>query len=124
MRLNLHGLFILVAGCSVQAEVGIIPARIEEVRTVTFVDDKVSRTPAALRLTLSLSGSEAESAARYGNLKLEEAVDDKGTSLIPAKDTFHEAAKFKDYSNAFFRKSWSLNGGPVSENPHTASSRG
>jgi len=64
-------------------------------------------------LTLSLSGAEAESAARYGNLKLEEAVDDKGTSLIPAKDTFHEAAKFKDYSNAFFRKSWSLNGGPA-----------
>jgi hypothetical protein len=32
-------------------------------------------------------------------------VDDQGTSLIPTKDTFNEAAKFKAYSNEFFRKS-------------------
>jgi hypothetical protein len=82
-----------------------MPARIEEVRTLILVDDKISRTPASLKLTLSLSGPEAESAVRYGNVKFEEAVDDKGSSLLPAKDTFHEAAKFKDYSNAFFRKS-------------------
>src|SRR5215469_2492441 len=97
--------FLLAAGLHVQAAVQIVPARIEEVRTLILVDDKVSRTPPTLKLTLSLSGPEAESAVRYGNLKLEEARDDKGTSLIPTNDTFHEAAKFKDYSNAFFRKS-------------------
>jgi hypothetical protein len=97
--------FLLAAGLHIQAAVQIIPARIEEVRTLILVDDKVSRTPPSLKLTLSLSGPEAESAVRYGNLKLEEAVDDKGSSLIPTNDTFHEAAKFKDYSNAFFRKS-------------------
>lgn len=58
-----------------------------------------------MKLTLSLSGPEAESCIRYGNLRLEEAVDDKGASLKPAKDVFHDAAKFKDYANAFFRKS-------------------
>jgi hypothetical protein len=97
--------FLLAAGLHLQAAVQIVPARIEEVRTLILVDDKVSRTPPSLKLTLSLSGPEAESAVRYGNLKLEEAVDDKGTSLIPTNDTFHDAAKFKDYSNAFFRKS-------------------
>src|SRR5215472_13199812 len=97
--------FLLAAGFHIQAAVQIIPARIDEVRTLILVDDKVSRTPPSLKLTLSLSGPEVESAVRYGNLKLEEAVDDKGTSLIPTNDTFHDAAKFKDYSNAFFRKS-------------------
>jgi len=97
--------FLLAAGLHIQAAVQIIPARIDEVRTLILVDDKVSRTPPSLKLTLSLSGPEAESAVRYGNLKLEEAVDDKGTSLISTNDTFHEATKFKDYSNAFFRKS-------------------
>jgi hypothetical protein len=97
--------FLLAAGLHIQAAVQIIPARIEEVRTLILVDDKISRTPPSLKLTLSLSGPEAESAVRYGNLKLEEAVDDKGTSLIRTNDPFHEAAKFKDYSNTFFRKS-------------------
>jgi hypothetical protein len=97
--------FLLLAGLHIQAAVQMTPARIEEVRTLILVDDKVSRTPASLKLTLSLTGPEAESAVRYGNLKLEEAVDDKGSNLIRTNDTFHEAAKFKDYSNAFFRKS-------------------
>jgi len=97
--------FLLVAGFQSQAAVEITPARIEEVRTLILVDDKVSRTQPSLKLTVSLSGPEAESAIRYGNLKFEEAIDDKGTSLIRTNDTFHEATKFKDYSNAFFRKS-------------------
>ncbi len=97
--------FLLATGLHIQAAVQIIPARIEEVRTLILLDDKVGRTQPSLKLTLSLSGPEAESAVRYGHLKLEEAVDDKGTSLIPTNDTFHDAAKFKDYSNAFFRKS-------------------
>ena len=105
MRTHLWIPFLLAAGLHIQAAVQIAPARVEEVRTLILVDDKVSRTPPSLKLTLSLSGPEAESAVRYGHLKLEEAVDDKGTSLIPTNDTFHEAAKFKDYSNAFFRKS-------------------
>jgi len=97
--------FLLVAGFQSQAAVEITPARIEEVRTLILVDDKVSRTQPSLKLTVSLSGPEAESAIRYGNLKFEEAIDDKGTSLIRTNDAFHEATKFKDYSNAFFRKS-------------------
>jgi hypothetical protein len=97
--------FLLGASFHIQAAVQINPARIEEVRTLILVDDKVGRTPSSLQLTLSLSGPEAESAVRYGNLKLEEAVDDKGTSLIPTNDIFHETGKFRDYSNAFFRKS-------------------
>jgi hypothetical protein len=83
----------------------VVPFRIAESRVEAFGDDKVSRSPASLELTLSLNGPEAESCSRYGNLKLEVAVDDKGTSLIPAKNGFHDPAKFTDYSNAFFRKS-------------------
>ena len=88
-----------------QAAVEVVPFRINESRVMAFGDDKVSRPAASLELTLSLNGPEAESCSRYGNLKLETAVDDKGTNLIPAKDNFHDPAKFKDYSNAFFRKS-------------------
>ena len=89
----------------VQAAVEAVPFRINESRVMAFGDDKVSRTPASLELILSLNGPEAGSCSRYGNLKLETAVDDKGTNLIPATDVFHDPAKFKDYSNAFFRKS-------------------
>lgn len=97
--------FFLLAGFHIQASVQVVPTRIEEVRTLILVDDKVGRTQPSLKLTLSLSGPEAESAVRYGNLHLEEALDDKGGNLIRTNDTFHEAAKFKDYANAFFRKS-------------------
>jgi hypothetical protein len=88
-----------------QAAVEVVPFRINESRVIAFGDDKVSRPAASLELTLSLNGPEAESCSRYGNLKLEIAVDDKGANLIPARDVFHDPAKFKDYSNAFFRKS-------------------
>ena len=89
-----------------QAAVEVVPFRINESRVMAFGDDKVSRPAASLELTLSLNGPEAESCSRYGNLQLETAVDDKGANLIPAKDNFfHDPAKFKDYSNAFFRKS-------------------
>ena len=87
------------------AAVELAPVRVEEFRNVIFQDDKVSRMPASLRVVLALTGPEAESCVRYGDLKLEEAVDDKGGNLIPAKDDFNNAAKFKEYSNAFFRKS-------------------
>jgi hypothetical protein len=90
---------------TVRAAVEVVPFRIEESRIVNFGDDKVSRGSPSLKLTLSLIGPEAESAVRYGALKLEEAVDDQGASLIPTEDTFNEAAKFKEYENAFFRKS-------------------
>jgi hypothetical protein len=70
-----------------------------------FNDDKVSRTPASLKLTLALDGPEAESATEYGHVKLEEATDSTGTSLIPRHDNFHDPSKFKQYENAFFRNS-------------------
>ena len=101
----LVGLLVLGSSGLVQAGVEAAPFRIEESRSVAFGDDKVSRTPASLKLVLSLTGPEAESSVRYGDLKLEQAVDDLGTSLIPTKDTFNDAAKFKAYSNEFFRKS-------------------
>ena len=88
-----------------QTAVEVVPFRIDESRVGSFGDDQVSRSPASLKLTLSLNGPEAESCSRYGNLKLATAVDDKGANLIPANDVFHDPAKFKDYSNAFFRKS-------------------
>jgi hypothetical protein len=98
---------LLISGFNgpIQAAVDVIPFRIEESRIVNFGDDKVSRGSPSLKLTLSLIGPEAESAVRYGALKLEEAVDDQGASLIPTNDVFNEAAKFKEYANAFFRKS-------------------
>ena len=101
----LVGLLVLGSSRPVQAGVEAAAFRIEESRSVAFGDDKVSRTPASLKLVLSLTGPEAESSVRYGGLKLEQAVDDLGTSLIPTKDTFNDAAKFKAYSNEFFRKS-------------------
>jgi hypothetical protein len=99
--------FLLLFGCNrfAQAAVEAVPFRIEESRSIAFGDDKVSRTPPSLKVVLSLTGPEAQSSVRYGDLKLEQAVDDLGISLIPAQDTFNEAAKFKAYSNEFFRKS-------------------
>jgi hypothetical protein len=88
-----------------RAAVEVIPSRIDETRTLIFVDDKVSRTPPSLKLTLSVIGPEAEASTYYGNVKIDEAIDDQGVSLAPAKDAFHAGAKFKEYSNAFFRKS-------------------
>jgi hypothetical protein len=98
---------LLTAGFNqpVQAAVELAPVRVEEIRNVIFKDDKVSRMPPSLKVILAVTGPEAESCVSYGDLKLEEAMDDKGASLIPAKDDFHNAAKFKDYENAFFRKS-------------------
>lgn len=90
---------------SARAAVEVTAFRIEETRTVQFTDDGISRNQETMKLTLSLHGPEAESSVRYGNLKLEEAVDDQGTSLIPKKDFFNDSAKFKDYDNAFFRDS-------------------
>jgi len=72
---------------------------------LVFKDDKVSRTPAALKLVLALDGPEAESATQYGRVKIEEAADNTGASLIPRPDAFHDPAKFTGYANAFFRNS-------------------
>lgn len=88
-----------------QAPVEVTPQRIEESRALIFKDDKVSRTPTALKLTLALEGSAAESATQYGHVKLEEATDSTGASLIPRHDTFHDPSKFQEYANAFFRNS-------------------
>jgi hypothetical protein len=107
MKSILFAAVVLIAGVNrlAQAGVEVTPFRVEETRTVEFANDKVSRTPPRMSLLLSLHGVEAESSIRYGNLKLEEAVDDQGTSLIPPKDVFNDATKFKEYANAFFLKS-------------------
>src|SRR5262245_43900426 len=82
-----------------QAAVEVTPQRIEETRALIFKDDKVSRTPASLKLVLALDGPEAESATQYGRLKIEEAADNTGASLIPRAQTFHDSSKFRDYAN-------------------------
>lgn len=87
------------------AAVEVTPQRIDETRVLIFNDDKVSRTPAALKLVLALDGAEAEAATQYGRMQIEEAVDNTGASLIPHPDSFHSPAKFRDYENAFFRHS-------------------
>ena len=47
-----------------QAAVELSPQRIEEARALIFKDDKISRTPASLKLALALEGPEAESATQ------------------------------------------------------------
>jgi hypothetical protein len=88
-----------------QAAVEVTPQRIEETRALVFKDDKVSRTPAALKLVLALDGPEAESATQYGRIKIEEAADNTGASLVVRADPFHDPSKFTSYANAFFRNS-------------------
>jgi hypothetical protein len=88
-----------------QAAVELSPQRIDETRALIFKDDKVSRTPASLKLTLALDGPEAESTTQYGHVKLDEVTDSTGASLIPRHDSFHDPAKFRQYENAFFRNS-------------------
>ena len=88
-----------------QAAVEVTPQRIEETRNLVFDDDKVSRTPATLKLVLALSGPEVESATQSGHVKIEEAVDNTGASLLPRPDAFHDPSKFTDFANAFFRNS-------------------
>lgn len=87
------------------AAVYVSPFRIEETRTAAFAEDKIGHSPEQLKIVLSLKGPEAQSSVRYGNLHLDQAVDDRGTDLIPAKDSFNRGDKFEEYSNAFFRKS-------------------
>jgi hypothetical protein len=88
-----------------EAAVEVIAQRIEETRALVFKDDKISRSPAALKLVLALDGAEAESATQYGRVEIEEAADNTGASLILRADSFHSPAKFRDYENAFFRHS-------------------
>lgn len=87
------------------AGVQLIPFRIEESRSAAFVKDDVGRNPDGVTLIFTLKGPEVESAARYGDLILDEAVDDRGTNLIPKDDPFNKASQFQEFSNDFFRKS-------------------
>jgi len=88
-----------------RAAVEVTPQRIEETRALVFKEDNVSRTPSVLKLVLALDGPDADSATQYGRVKIEEAVDNTGASLIRSADAFHDPSKFRDYENAFFRNS-------------------
>jgi hypothetical protein len=107
MKSILLAALVLMAGVNrlARAAVEVTPFRVEESRTIEFANDKVSRTPPRMSILLSLHGPEAESSVRYGDLKLEDAVDDQGASLLPSKGLFNDAVKFKEYANSFFRKS-------------------
>jgi hypothetical protein len=108
-RFCLLAVLVLAAGAGAPArgEVVVSVFGIEDSRAIEFANDGVSRTQQGTKVVLSLRGPEAESGTRYGDIKITEAVDDQGTSLIPSKDKnpFYDPAKFKDYDNAFFRKS-------------------
>ncbi len=97
------GLVVGLVGLA-RAAVELIPYRIEESRNLTLVKDSVQYPADEMKITFSLNGPDVDSFVRYGELKLDEAVDDQGTNLIPKKDPFNRAAKFQDFSNAFFRK--------------------
>lgn len=102
--LCLVALFI-AAGGPARAGVDIALVRIDETRSEIIHDDNVSRGMPGLKLLLSVSGPEAEAATQYGDLTIDEVVDDTGSSLIPASDALNDPKKFKDFDNAFFRKS-------------------
>lgn len=105
MRKTIALVAVFVAMASLaQAAVELTVFRVEETRSAATGDDKVSRPSDRLTVVLSLKGPEADAAIRYGDLKIQEAVDDKGTSLVPDKERADDQAKFKDYANAFFRK--------------------
>jgi hypothetical protein len=87
------------------AAVEVQPFRIEESRSAALMADTVGHSPDRLTLILALKGPEADASVRYGNLKLQEAVDDQGNNLILPKSSFDDPATFRDYSNAFFRES-------------------
>ena len=103
-------------GGTAQGAVEVTPQRIEESRALIFKDDNISRTPATLKLVLALGGPEAEAATQYGRVKLEEAADSTGASLIARSDVFHDPSQFRDYANAFFRNS-KFGGKPESVKP-------
>ena len=89
-----------------QPAVQVTPQRIEEARALIFNDDKVSRTPASLKLVLALDGPEAEAATQYGRVKIDEAADNTGASLILLHPhSFQDPSRFRAYANAFFRNS-------------------
>lgn len=87
------------------AAVEVSTFRVEERRSVTLLKDTIGRIPDGLEVTLSLKGPEAEAAEQFGNVKIEEAVDDQGTDLTPSKSVLASMSKLREYSNAFFRNS-------------------
>ena len=101
--IGLAAVFVAMAGLA-QGAVELTVFRVEESRSAALAKDTIGHVSDNLKVVLSLKGPEAESSIRYGDLKLQEAADDKGASLIPAKAIFDDSAKFKDYPNAFFRK--------------------
>ena len=107
MKFVLIAAVLLCAGVNPVARAAVLVSafRVEETRAIELADDKVSRSQPGLKILLFLQGPEAESCVKYGDLKLDTAVDDLGSSLVLSKDPWNDASKFKEYSNAFFRKS-------------------
>ena len=71
MKTRCLSLLVLSAGLPLLtgAAVQVTPFRIEETRVVELGNDKVSRTPAGLRLTLALAGPEAESSVKISEVR-------------------------------------------------------
>ena len=86
-----------------RAAVEVVPYLVEERRVATIHDDHVSRNSPQLELTFGLTGPEAESADKYGMVKIDEATDDTGASLLTGKNSW-DSGKLQGYANAFFRQ--------------------
>jgi len=109
-------MFVVLTAGFASAAVELKPCRIEETRSTQFIKDNMGGFPDSLKITLSLSGPEAATAVSYGELKIEEAVDNTGASLISTKkDPFNKGDKFQEFSNAFSRKNAMEDKRPVAD---------
>jgi hypothetical protein len=96
-------LFLTLAAVAARAAVEVVPYFVEEHRSATLHDDQVSRGTPRLEVTVGLVGPEAESADKYGEVKIDEATDDTGANLLTGTDTW-DSGKLQEYANAFFRQ--------------------
>jgi len=96
--------FLVIVVGFAGAAIEVFPDRIHEGRNISFAkDNKYS----GLSVTLALHGPETADAVRYGDIQLDEAVDDTETDLIPpeSKKTVNNwASTFRGIENEDERK--------------------
>ncbi|MCL2646644.1 MAG: hypothetical protein FWD61_06510 [Phycisphaerales bacterium] len=96
--------FVIAAGFAAAA-VDVLPNQISENRNIAFARNSDYRS---LSVTLELRGPETLTAVRYGDIQLDEAVDDKGTDLLPPErkegSVNNWATTFQWFVNDYDRK--------------------
>jgi len=95
--------FVVVAAGVVSADVDMLPYYISEQRNIVFAKN-LQVGSNSIRAVFTLRGPETTAATHYGELQLDEAVDDAGTNLIPPKNNINENTKLQEFSNAWSRK--------------------